>query len=312
MLHIIILILKIIGFVILGVLALVILLSLILLFAPFKYNVQGEGKNHISTLKGSVRFYWLFRLFYGEVVFDNGKISFYIRAAWKKFRSGSGPHEKTEGEYKTADRSGGSRNDPVFLESKTDNLPETQLLEKKTEDIPNGTAEKSNQGSEAAGYGKKVRKTKKKSSLFNKIIKLWEKIKYTFKSICDKIKMLDKKKKRLAAFIQNDIHQKAFRHLLGTVKKVLFRLRPKKADIRIEFGCSDPAYTGYILAGISVLYPLIGEYTQIEPDFNNKKLIGSIEICGKIRLVYLAAAAFGLLLDKNVRRTVRHLRKFRL
>ena len=83
MLHIILLILKIIGFVVLGLLALILLLVLILLLAPMTCTVNGRIDNSLESLEGRVRFHWLFRLVSGEAVWRDGKLSWRIRAAWK-------------------------------------------------------------------------------------------------------------------------------------------------------------------------------------------------------------------------------------
>ena len=64
--------------------------------------------------------------------------------------------------------------------------------------------------------------------------------------------------------------------------------------------------------GISMIYPLIGEYAQIRPDFEHKVLKGSIFVKGKIRMLYALIFAWNMLWDKNVRTTYRHIRRFKL
>ena len=99
MLHIILLILKIIGFVVLGLLALILLLVLILLLAPMTCTVNGRIDNSLESLEGRVRFHWLFRLVSGEAVWRDGKLSWRIRAAWKRFGdAGADPKEESVSE----------------------------------------------------------------------------------------------------------------------------------------------------------------------------------------------------------------------
>ena len=96
------------------------------------------------------------------------------------------------------------------------------------------------------------------------------------------------------------------------MKRLFTFLRPSKASVDLEFGFADPALTGYTLAGISMIYPMIGEFSQIKPDFEHKMFRCSGFVKGKIRLVYGLIIALNMLLDKNVRVTYHHIRKFRL
>ena len=155
-------------------------------------------------------------------------------------------------------------------------------------------------------------KHKKISGLYERFKKIPEKIKYTFRRICDKIRTLKKQKDRIAAFLRNSMHQNAFSRLIKEVKRLLHFLKPSDASVDLEFGFSDPSYTGYALAGISMIYPMIGEYTQIKPDFEHKVLKGNVFIKGKIRILYGLIFALNMFRDKNVRVTYRHIRKFRL
>ena len=153
---------------------------------------------------------------------------------------------------------------------------------------------------------------KKISGFYERFKKIPEKIKYTFRKICDKIRTLRKKKDRIAAFLRNSTHQNAFSRLIKELKRLLHFLKPSGGSVDLEFGFSDPSYTGYTLAGISMIYPMIGEYTQIKPDFEHKVLKGNVFIKGKIRILYGLIFALNMFRDKNVRVTYRHIRKFRL
>ena len=67
-----------------------------------------------------------------------------------------------------------------------------------------------------------------------------------------------------------------------------------------------------VLALASMVYPLIGEYAEIRPDFEHKVLRGRVYVRGRIRALHAAAFAMRLLADKNVKTTYRHIRKFKL
>lgn len=71
--HIFLLVLKIIGFVLLGVLALILLLILEALFVPFCYRVKGNNKDANVWVKGRIS--WLFSLFRLNILFEDNKLS---------------------------------------------------------------------------------------------------------------------------------------------------------------------------------------------------------------------------------------------
>ena len=135
------------------------------------------------------------------------------------------------------------------------------------------------------------------------LYKIWEKMRYTFRKICDTIKALTEKKEEVLAFLSSDVHRAAFQKGLKELKKLFSSMRPKRLEAQVKFGFEDPALTGYTLAGISIIYPFIGEHAQVEADFENKVLEGQVFLEGKIRGVYLARFAWNMLWNKNVRKT---------
>ena len=61
-----------------------------------------------------------------------------------------------------------------------------------------------------------------------------------------------------------------------------------------------------------MMYPLIGEYTELQPDFERRILKGNACIEGRFRVIYVLIVAWNLIWDKNVRTTYRHIRNFKL
>ncbi|MGF0034194.1 DUF2953 domain-containing protein [Bariatricus sp. SGI.154] len=140
----------------------------------------------------------------------------------------------------------------------------------------------------------------------------YEKIKCTIQNICDKIKALSEKKDKIMDFISDETHKKAFLKVKKEVFRLLRKLKPKKLEANIHYGFEDPYYTGKLLAGVSILYPLIGENVIIQPDFEQKVFKGNFEIAGKIRMSYFVKLLWNLVWCKEVRMTYRHVRKFEL
>lgn len=326
MLHIILLILKILGLLILGILGLIVFLAAVVLLAPAGYCLEASGKDTPESLRGRLKFHWLFHLISGEMQYEDGRLAWRMRAGWKKFGSGmeeyaasgepytdengsvpelSGKQEepqKSEPEKSESEKSGPQ---PVQIKDPPEKVRQRLEQERaeQTEKAQDGPAESGRE---------KARKRKRKKSPYERLKEFWEKIKYTFHKICDNIRALGKKKERLTAFVRNEVHKSAFFKVMRELRRFLKILRPRKAEIYAEFGFTDPALTGYVLALISMIYPFVGEYTEIRPDFEHRVLRGRIYVKGRIRAVYIVAFALCLLTDKNVRTTYRHIRKFKL
>ena len=336
MLHIILFILKIIGFLILGILALLLLLTAVFLLAPFVYRAEFSADDSPESIRGSIRFHWLMHLISGHVSYEDGTFTWHIRAAWKKFgseedvRAESPPERREKSERPEHSEHSEHSGQPTQEQPAAAVRPEApsstgrEIRKIKTDKEINLTDEhpshtekpKSGQnqrkGSKKRRFSDRKTLKEKITAFYERLKKIPEKIKYTFRKICDKIKSLVKKKERLSAFLQNEVHKSAFSRLVREIRRLFHFLRPSEASVDLEFGFTDPAYTGYTLAGISMIYPLIGEYAQIRPDFEHKVLKGSIFVKGKIRMLYALIFAWNMLWDKNVRTTYRHIRRFKL
>lgn len=294
MLHIILLILKILGLAVLAILALILLLTAAVIFSPLVYRADASADGRADSLKAEIRFHWLLRLVSGKIHYEEGKFSWHLRALWKQFDS-----EMTEADSKKAEHN------PVREDTSVPKAPVSQVKEDKGPEKETAVPE--------TGKNRTFRHTKKKKKKFyEKFIRFWEKIKYTFYKICDTIRSLREKKEKLAAFVDSEIHRNAFSRAIKELKRLLCSLCPDRASVQVEFGFSDPSVTGYVLAAVSMIYPVIGEYSEICPDFEKKVLKGSARIEGKVRALCGAVLVWNLLFDKNIRTTYRDIKNFRL
>lgn len=345
MLHILLLILKIIGILLLVLILLILFLFLTVSISPLCYRAEATCQGNPDTLFGRVRFHWLFRLISGEVVYDGGEVKWWLRIAWKHMGEEEAEDTKQDEHSGKSQNTGEDMQNAPDREKITDReapVPEVENAPKEdvkrtardmegeeahSEETPDistagprkepapAKAEQHRKASQKEVRGPAVRTKKKapeKDSFSERLEKYVERIKYTFRKFCDKIKALTRKKDRLKAFVENEVHRNAFFRVVRELKRFLGFLRPKKLDINVEFGCRNPEYTGYILAGISMIYPLIGEFTQLQPDFERRILKGNAYIAGKFRVIYVLITAWNLIWDKNVRTTYRHIRKFKL
>ena len=315
MLHFFLLILKIIGWMLLAILGILVLLVCVVLFVPVRYELDGKCNGTIETLDVKFRFSFLLHFLAGTVCYSEGKSTWNLRIAWKHF--GNEDTELRETPIKRSIESESSvnetKNKEINIPEKTiknegtvseeSNTKETITKETVSKDVSNkGTRKVTDKALDQTG---KVKKTvPKKESILDKI-------EYKYKKIRDKLREIIRKKEKVLGFLTNEIHQAAFFKVVSELKRLLLRLRPQKIVGEIEFGFDDPAWTGQALAGISILYPYFADCFQVIPDFEEKKLRGQIEIKGKITAKNFAALGLHVILDKNVRMTLRHIKTFK-
>lgn len=135
------------------------------------------------------------------------------------------------------------------------------------------------------------------------------KLKCTFDRICDKIKRIRKKYKRLRKFAEDERTKAALRLVREQAFRVLSALFPRKAEGWILFGTDDPALTGEILGAISIFYPFFMDTVKITPDFERAVLEGDLSVRGRFYMITAARAAWKLFRDRNVRWTYRMLKR---
>ena len=106
MLHILLLILKWIGILLLAILLLALLVIGLALFVPIRYKADLSCQNSVETLEANLEISWMWRLFFLMVSWKEGKANLKMRIVWKDFFSGerkaddANPEESDEEEQK--------------------------------------------------------------------------------------------------------------------------------------------------------------------------------------------------------------------
>ena len=133
-------------------------------------------------------------------------------------------------------------------------------------------------------FGKLIRK------LSQKLREILEKIKCTWKNLCDKIKNIADKKIKFWSSWNRKIIKQLLHVAKGTGLGEAF-LKPKKLRVKLHFGFEDPYHTGQVLALCGMFYAFIGENMDLEPDFEKRVLEGSVYVKGRLRTVHMAVFA---------------------
>ena len=164
------------------------------------------------------------------------------------------------------------------------------------EEIPESTPEK-------AGRFAKIKCT---------ILKFCDKIKHTVGHAEEKLDSILDKKERIMKELEDPVHRKAFSKVKKEAGKLLKRWKPKVIKGEVQFGFEDPYHTGQALAGLSMIYPLIGGHLLVEPDFERRILKGKVRVRGGFRMMPLVCFLWNLVWCSEIRKTYHDIRKFQL
>jgi len=274
-------ILKIIGWILLAVLGLFVLAVCFVLFTPLRYKGEAGCQGKKETLWAQLQFSLLFRFAEGCVEYADGKTTWRLRVAWKQLQGAEAKQVMEE----TAS----------VAESMAENAQTGVGI---PEEKPRKSPEKS--------FEKSAKKAEDEKRSF------FERIEYTFQVFCDKMNVLIEKKEKIRSFLEDEIHHVAFLKAIQSLKRLVLRLKPTDFSGNVRFGFEDPAVTGKTLAVLSVTAPFFEGNLEVEPEFQEEILEGELLIAGKLTAWKFAALVLELFTDKNIRKTISHIKNFKL
>lgn len=311
-LNILLLILKIIGIIILAVLLLVIGLLSIVLFVPIHYESQYE---YYENLNGFCNVNWLFKTFAFNLKTVDGETDYDIKMpSWiDKLLSDDNEEEKSDNEvvYKIE-----NNRDEYFDDITVEKLKD-KAEEKIEETVDNVISEvkeeiKEDTEKEIAQNLEDAEEKSEKSIFGEKVINFIRKKVVNF--LC-KLKGILNFTKDRKAFIKEKIEffedLKAKYDLKGIFdvtillfKKIFKGLGLKLFQICGIIGLDNPCSTGQAIALISVVQTFVPFDVDVQGDFENNVLEGSLYIKGKVRISSIVFPVIWYLLTKPVRTVV--------
>lgn len=107
------------------------------------------------------------------------------------------------------------------------------------------------------------------------------------------------KKEAFLKFYYEEKNHQWFTVFWQRLKKLLLKILPKADKLYLHFGFDDPAATGQVLGGLSILYPVCGEKMELCPEFGEEILEGEAKFHGHIRPVVLVVFAVKSFLNKQ-------------
>lgn len=283
MLATILLVLKIIGFVLLGIIGLFLVLLLAVLFVPVRYRIKGS---YYGELKGKAAVSWLIHIISISVTYD-GEADMAVRIFGIRVGKRTGKEERSKEPEKDPVTKEPEMKDPI----PEDPIPEDPIPENPIPEDPIDLHEPPRETASA-----KKRKTKKATNPFS------------FRKVCDKLKAWIEKKDEILSAVQDERNKKTWRLLVRQFKRLIRHLLPTRAVGKIRFGFDDPYTTGQVLQYLSPFYGKWSKRFLIIPVFDTAVLEGEVDLKGRIRLGTILGIGIRVLLDKNVRRLIKKAR----
>lgn len=143
-----------------------------------------------------------------------------------------------------------------------------------------------------------------------KIAGFFEKIRYTIRKICDKIKYI---LKNISFYkeLWNDPDTKGLlQHAGKRIGHILKRLRPRKLNVNARIGTGSPDTTGYLYGIYGMILPKLGKGVCITPDFEQAILEGDFKASGHFTVACVLFHSARLLLDKRLQQLKLKIRTF--
>ena len=271
-------ILKVIGIILLVVLALILTALFCVLFVPVKYRAVGSFEN--TDIRAKAHVSWLFHLFALHIEYAD-ETDGYIRLAFVKRKL----FDDADSDYENDEKAAEASDDDVM-----DEAAKTETEDKVSE----------NTGDEPKISADENQHIKQQTKLTHK--KTYKKPhKKQFKEKSEKIKTGIGKLKREYGDERN---KAAFSHLKKELFIILKRICPRRLKLTMVYSTGSPDTTGISL-GILACFPV--GYTnrwRITPDFEseNPYAKGSFDLMGHVILLSILAATLRILFDKNCRR----------
>lgn len=321
MIHILFMILKALGILILVLLFLVLLIVCTVLFLPFCYRAQVlKEEEGFACVKASGRVSWLFGAVALTASYEEQKPEAQIllfgasletwKRRLKKIRRGEASVLRTE-------------------ENETENAPEAEKTaeqkapdQKEKQQKVTAQKEQPEQEQEPDAPKKSIleRFFGRIEYLPEKLLNLASRLLQTaFRLLELPFRLLEKLEQKIQAgrrlkrkweSVKKFFRSKMFREaLLHAKKEVLYFLKkaaPKKVTGTVRFGFDDPALTGETLGILGMIYGKLPKDLSIQPDFEQEILQGDVRMKGSFQAVTAAGIALRLFRDQNLRKTIRH------
>lgn len=302
-------ILSILGIVLLILLGVAVVVVLLVLFFPIFYKIS--GKKNTEELLVSARAAWLFgllRLSYdypepGKLVIRLLFYTLYDSSVEKPEKADDAPAEEEKP----------SASARISSEEPSQAAPEVTMPAETESSQPSrgtdsGREEQALKPAEPETTGQKDKTTTKTP---NRLYVFFEKIRYTVRRICDKIKNILQNIAFYKELWNDPDTQGLLKHAGKRLGHILKRLRPRKLTVTAVVGTGSPDTTGYLYGIYGMVLPKLKKGICITPDFEQAILEGDFKASGHFTMACVLFHSLRLLMDRRLRELRDKIRKYK-
>lgn len=289
MVHILLLILKAIGILILVLLGLVLAVVCLVLFVPVCYEAGGSwkdkpaGKGKISWLFGAVS---LSAGYDGDESGLTAGVRLFGQKLWEMGEEKETPKAPWPLDEETLRGTDAERKEPK--DRKKPEEKETALWEENQQPRPEPEDKRHTEH--------------KKKDVFGRIKVFLEKLKFSFQSFCDKLKNMQNIAEEKKAWLEDEENQASLKLLWKQTGRFLRHVCPRGGKGSVTFGFEEPYLTGQVLSASALIYPFFEGNLEICPVFDDTVFEAEGSFKGRIRAGYLLWLGLGILRDGHTRR----------
>lgn len=289
MVHILLLILKAIGILILVLLGLVLAVVCLVLFVPVCYEAGGSwkdkpaGKGKISWLFGAVS---LSAGYDGDESGLTAGVRLFGQKLWEMGEEKETPKAPWPLDEETLRGTDAERKEPK--DRKKPEEKETALWEENQQPRPEPEDKRHTEH--------------KKKDVFGRIKVFLEKLKFSFQSFCDKLKNMQNIAEEKKAWLEDEENQASLKLLWKQTGRFLRHVCPRGGEGSVTFGFEEPYLTGQVLSAAALIYPFFEGNLEICPVFDDTVFEAEGSFKGRIRAGYLLWLGLGILRDGHTRR----------
>ena len=317
MLHILILILKITGIILLFILGTILLIIAAVLLIPVRYYGYLEKE---KMLKMNGKAAWFLGVVEVTANYVENQMQMDIRLFGKSLINKKS--KKMKKKKRQDIRPSKQRNEneaPEMMPERKEmederDIPEIPVTISEQKSAMQEADKKSPDAEKTADVKRSTQKNRAKefankiSEIPKKVVGSIKQVQRSVRSVSGKTEQIKTQITKYIDFWSLDVTQTAKNHIWKELKYLIRHYRPRKISGQLLIGFEDPSVTGQVLGILCVLAVFGGNHLKVEGDFQQSVLKGNLEIRGHIRLCHIAKSAVILLTDKNVRRTIREFR----
>ena len=300
--------------IVLSIIGLVLLLALLVLFAPVRYKMYVRKQDDIWA-KLTAR--WLGFVLCFKLVYDQGEGLNYRLRLFGGTLFGSEKKEPRRGKKSARpaddydDNSLDTDIDNTDIDNTANNIEDIENTTEGDLEFERNFPSADSEDREFLLEDKEFEK--KTEGIFGKIGRkidsLCKHIADKYKNISEKVSGLKKKKDGYTKLVNNVRTKEAFRVAKVQLIALLKHLKPSVLKGQITYGTGDPASTGQNLGYMSVLFPLYYDHIDITPDFENEILEGDFMMKGRIIVWSVGWCVLKVIWNKNVKITISRFKK---